>query len=75
MTIHDDYYEHYGIENLQIDGMYVGIGSREQGQRVPMNFFALKGWGKHVTSHERLKQSYYILKEYWASLDGGGEAQ
>ncbi len=75
MMIHDDYYEHYGIENLQIDGVYAGIGSSEQGRRVPMNFFAMKGWGKRVTSHERLKQSYYILKEYWASLDGGGEAR
>ena len=30
-----------------------------------MAAFPLEGWGKHVTSHERLKQSYYMLKDYW----------
>ena len=70
MMIHDDYYECYGVENLHIDEMYVGLGSEESpGQRIMMESFALEGWGKTVTYHERLKESYYILKDYWASLD------
>lgn len=69
MMIHDDYYGCYGIENLQIDEMYVGIGSAEDTRyRIRMTALPLKGWGKHVTSHERLKSSYYMLKDYWTSL-------
>lgn len=67
MMIHDDYYEHYGIENLHIKRMYAGVGRSGGGQhRIPMTAVALKGWGKRVTFHERLKESYYLLKEYWA---------
>lgn len=68
MMIHDDYYENYGIENLHIDQLYVGavVGGSEK--RVPMSSFSLEGWGKNVTYHERLKESYYILQEYWTSL-------
>ena len=69
MMIHDDYYECYGIENLNIDKMYVGIGSSENTEyRLKMPSFDLKGWGKTVTYHERLKKSYYMLKDYWTSL-------
>jgi len=70
MMIHDDYYENYGIENLHIDQMYAGIGSGESEYRIPMASIPLEGWGKTVTSHERLKKSYYVLKDYWNSLDG-----
>lgn len=68
MMIHDDYYEHYGIENLHIDEMYVGAALAGAQTRIPMSAFALEGWGKTVTYHERLKESYYILQEYWSSL-------
>lgn len=67
MMVHDDYYEHYGVENMQIDELYIGISSEEYGEyRIPMEPFPLEGWGKTVTYHERLKESYYQLKEYWA---------
>ena len=72
MTVHDDYYECYGIEDMRIDELYVGIGSADDaGRRIPMGVLPLKAWGKKVTYHERLKQSYYMLKDYWASLDQG----
>lgn len=71
MMVHDDYYEHYGVENLQVDEIYVGAACYgETKYRVPMASFALKGWGKDPTAHERLKRSYYILRDYWAELDG-----
>lgn len=67
MMIHDDYYEHYGVEYIQIDEMYVGVAAGESAEyRIPMESFALEGWGTSVTYHERLKESYYIMKEYWA---------
>ncbi len=68
MMIHDDYYLHYGVENIQIDEMYVGVtDARNAADRVPMDPFALKGWGRNVTYHERLKPSYTILQNYWAA--------
>ena len=69
MMIHDDYYEHYGIENLQIDEIYIGLSLGEDEYRIPMESFALEGWGKTVTYHERLKESYAMLKQYWAQAD------
>ncbi len=65
MTIHDDYYEHYGIENMKIDKFYFGVGSQLNSVNIPMEEVELKGWGKKVTYHERLKDSYYQLKSYW----------
>ena len=70
MMIHDDYYERYGIDNLHIDEIYAGFGfTKGEEYRIPMASVELKGWGKTVTSHERLKESYYILQDYWAQLD------
>lgn len=67
MEIHDDYYKHYGVEYIQIDSMYAGIASGKNlnGKRIPFGELPLKGWENKVTSHERLKSSYYILKAYW----------
>ena len=46
--------------------MYVGVTDEDEAEhRITMNVFPLKGWGRHVTYHERLKQSYYDVKEYW----------
>ena len=71
MMIHDDYYENYGVEYIHIDEMYVGMAAGGDTEyRIPMAAFPLEGWGKTVTYHERLKESYYILQDYWAALDG-----
>ena len=70
MMIHDDYYENYGVEYIHIDEMYVGMAAGNATEyRIPMESLPLEGWGKSVTYHERLKESYYILQEYWAGLD------
>lgn len=66
MKIHDDYYENYGVESIQINEMYIGIADGVNATyRIPMKPFSLKGWGKSVTYHERLKESYYLLKDCW----------
>ena len=62
MTVHDDYYKNYGIENMEIDKMSIGIGY--DNEHISLKDVPLEGWNK-VEYHERLKQSYYILKEYW----------
>lgn len=66
MKIHDDYYVNYGVEYIEIDEMYIGVSNgTNDGERIPLQSFALEGWGKKVTYHERLKESYYILQAYW----------
>lgn len=68
MMIHDDYYEHYGVEYIHIDEMYVGLtDDAHREYRVNMESFPLECWGRDVTYHERLKESYYILQEYWSA--------
>ena len=67
MKIHDDYYEHYGVEYMKINHMNVGIGG--DGKDIEMKRFNLEGWGKNPEYHERLKDSYYILKDYWKKTD------
>ncbi len=70
MKIHDDYYENYGVEYIQIDEMHIGIADEKSAAyRIPMETFSLDGWGKTVTYHERLKESYYMLKDYWAKAE------
>jgi len=64
MTIHDDYYKNYGIENLKINEIYAGVGTGDNG-RISLKEFELKGWGRYPTYHERLKKSYYIVQEEW----------
>ena len=65
-----DYEENFGVEYIHIDEMYVGMAAGNATEyRIPMASLPLEGWGKSVTYHERLKESYYILQEYWAGLD------
>lgn len=65
MSIHDDYYEQYGIDYISIDSMEVGISDGSDEKRIHTDAFELEGWGNTVTYHERPKASYYILKDYW----------
>lgn len=65
MKIHDDYYEHYGVEYLRIDEMRVGVGDGRE--TIEMKAFPLERLGKKPVYHERLKESYYILQEHWRS--------
>ena len=63
MYIHDDYYEYFGVEYIKIDSMNVGAGTGEG--TIITEKFPLKPLGKNPEYHERLKESYYILKDYW----------
>ena len=70
MTIHDDYYEHYGIEYIEIDEMWAGLSADDNGaRRAELRPFKLKGWNNEVTYHERLKSSYYVLQKRWRDQD------
>ena len=65
MTIHDDYYENYGVDYITINTMYLGLTDGAAQERTPLYPAALKGWGNTVSYHERLKPSYYILQKLW----------
>lgn len=65
MYIHKDYYDTYGVEYINISFMNIGAG--DGSMPIEMTRFSLKPLGKKPEYHERLKQSYYILKDYWNS--------
>ena len=70
VLIHDDYYEHYGVEYLQIEELYVGMASRadlqgEEPVTIPMGTLPLEGWDRSAPRHERLKKSYDLLQAAW----------
>ena len=65
MMIHDDYYEHYGVEEMQIDKLYAGVSDNIDSKRISTDEFKLNGWHKRVKFHERFKESYYIIKYHW----------
>ena len=71
MKIHDDYYEKYGVEEISIDEMKIGlITEKNRNKRAKLESAILKGWGKNITYHERLKASYYILQKEWTKQGG-----
>lgn len=63
MKIHDDYYEVYGVEYLTID--HINVGAGDGSETIEMVPFPLKKLGKNPEYHERLKESYYILQDFW----------
>lgn len=66
MEILDDYYNgNYGVDYINIDQMYVGVGDTSREGRIHLSEVELKGWKDKVTYHERLKQSYGMMKERW----------
>ena len=62
MMIHDDYYEHYGVESYKIDELYLGASFSSD---ISLSSYKLKPWGEKITYHERLKKSYDIVKKDW----------
>ncbi|MCL2408421.1 MAG: hypothetical protein FWC96_02250 [Oscillospiraceae bacterium] len=65
MRVHDDYYDRFGVEGIRIQEIYIGIAA-ENGE-VPMSLIPLRGWRNTVHTHERLKQSYFIMQEFWSN--------
>lgn len=53
-----------GISPIKIDGIYAGVSIKRDNssENVDMNLYNLKTWEAPVY-HERLKQSYFILKD------------
>ena len=63
--IKDDFYKEFKTKPLQINEINVGCTIKENGstiKRLKSESYDLDGWIM-PKYHERLKQSYYILKE------------
>ena len=72
MQIHDDYFDdNYGIEPLNIDSIYVGIGNENPSGRMHLVQVPMSGWGNRVTYHERLKPAYYVMQRLWRDNNEG----
>lgn len=63
--VHDDYYLHYGVENIRVNGISLGVGFQDSFAVIPMEWVQLEAWNESVEYHERLKQSYYIVQSAW----------
>ncbi len=64
MQIHDDYYEHFGVENLTIGSIDIGVGNGDE--TIEFTNFNLTPWKNIFDYHERLKESYYAVQEIWS---------
>ncbi len=65
MMVHDDYYPNYGVSELGISGISLGVSRMDSQRRILMNFAPLTGWGETIDYTERLKQSYEIVQAAW----------
>lgn len=62
--IHDDYYENYGRDNLEVRDIKVGIGDNDRNE-IGLKPIELPTWKSNINYKERLKASYDIIKENW----------
>lgn len=62
MLIHDDYYENYGVELVEVDKVRMGVSGVTK-EEIPMEEVSLK-WEKK-NYEERLKRSYEIVGAAW----------
>lgn len=63
-TIHDDYYEHYGVEPLEVDHLYLSIVGTT-GDASPSVQVPIEELGQLKNVKEYLKPSYEAVKNYW----------
>jgi len=64
MRVHDDYFEHFGVEGLNVSQIYIGVANTKY-TVAPMSPIPLEGWRHNPPFHERLKQSYFIIQQLW----------
>lgn len=65
MFIHDDYYECLGVEYLAIKNIKLGIGNGLT--PIVMQEAELRALGNNPKYHERLKKSYYLVRDCWST--------
>ncbi len=61
-----DFNELGAIESVTTDGVRIGVCLAESTAEAPMTLYSWENWDMPVT-HERLKQSYWLLRDYFAA--------
>lgn len=67
-TIHDDYYENYGVEPLSIDGFHLSMFN-ENNVETDSLWVSLDTLSGNVKVKEVIKPSYEAVKRYWGGED------
>lgn len=69
--IMDDLYLNNGIKPIKVEGFYAGVILKKQDELAYtlMKKYNWESWDM-PTYHERLKKSYYILKEAFKNIGG-----
>lgn len=67
--IHDDYYENYGVKEMKVDSIYVGVDVVSKYKKVDLAKIELKNW-ETPDVKPVLKKSYYDLRRVWNRKDG-----
>lgn len=62
--VHDDYYDNYGVQELKISELGLGLADRSSRGRVEMTSYPLKPWSLPDVK-EVLKESYGLVQAYW----------
>lgn len=65
--LRDDIYPNGGLRGTTVAEIKAGVGSGAAGETIAMGTFDLKKWDL-PTYHERLKKSYYIMKDKFRSI-------
>lgn len=63
--VRGDHYASNSIVPLTTDGIRIGVCRGGSSETVPMSLYTWANWGRPETE-ERLKESYYLLKDYFA---------
>lgn len=64
--VEDDFHVTNGFSGLNVKAIYLGVGG--YGDTINMNRYTWKNW-EQVMYYERLKQSYYIVRDYFGKLN------
>ena len=64
-AVHKDYYRTYGVGLTKVRSIQLGVAGESASGVTPTGEFRLTRWNGSVPVRERLKQSYYVMRELW----------
>lgn len=68
MSVHRDYYENYGVEFQKVKHIWFGVAHNGT---ADFQNVRIKGLGRKFKVHERLKDSYDVVKKEWKEEETG----
>ncbi|MBQ8390832.1 MAG: hypothetical protein IJX52_07645, partial [Oscillibacter sp.] len=63
MEVHRDYYTCYGVETRRLTACWIGLG--DGSEDISMYSFKPEPLERKPAWRERLKESYYVVREHW----------